>query len=159
MTFSTSLVAVWYSSASLSWHLSPAINVSSPVEAELPRRTAFDALERFGVTAFWGRGLPPALERRFIASPLGAEDKALFANQNNTPALFRQCSRLPDVANGLRPWLHLLHAAEAAGAALGARLCHEMRGHEPEAFRIGEIAHRMPPCAHHASLLGRRDGF
>jgi hypothetical protein len=74
MILSTSAVAVCCSSASLNWRLSRAISVSSPVEAELPRRMTFDALARFSVTAFWGRGLvdlPLALERRFIASPLG----------------------------------------------------------------------------------------
>ncbi len=72
MTWSTSDVAVCCSSASLSSRASRTTSVSSPAEDELERGTAFGALRRFGPGALRRRPLivsPPALERRFIASP------------------------------------------------------------------------------------------
>ena len=73
MALSTSEVAVCCSTASPSSRVSRATSVTSG--AELERGAGFGALPRFGSGAFWRRplaGLPPALERFFIASPVGS---------------------------------------------------------------------------------------
>ena len=74
MTRSTSDVAVSRSRASLSSRVRRVTSVSLPAVDELERATAFGALRRFRSGVLRRRpltGSPPALERRFIASPVG----------------------------------------------------------------------------------------
>jgi hypothetical protein len=74
MTLRTSEVAVCCSSASFSSGVSRTTSAFPPATDELERATAFGALWRFGFGAFQRRALigsPPALERLFIASPVG----------------------------------------------------------------------------------------
>jgi hypothetical protein len=72
MTFNTSDVAVCCSIDSRSSRASRATSVSRAAAEELRRRTAFGALRCFSFPVLRRRvliNLPPALERRFTASP------------------------------------------------------------------------------------------
>jgi len=80
IALNTSEVALCCSNASSRSRLSSAIVVLSLVLEGLRRPLTLGALKRLGVAAFRRRvliGLPPALERRRIASPK-AQDKASY---------------------------------------------------------------------------------
>ena len=87
ITWSTSDVAVCCSSASFSSRVSRATSVSWLAGEELRRDAAFSASRGFSFAALRRRvlaGLPPALERRLTASPLGS-GRGIVGGQTSTP--------------------------------------------------------------------------
>src|SRR5271170_4129549 len=93
---STSEVAVCCSNASRSSLPSRATSVSLPTEDEMERATAFGALLRFGFGVFRRRPLiasPPALERGFIAYPVGSRE-GIVAGQSARQEVAYSCHSL-----------------------------------------------------------------